>query len=109
MLTPAMWPPDRFRAATIVRSGWPPDQFRVVLVYVIWELLATATLTIADIVVNGSAPATEATLTTAQRLYGRAYWTNDVIVDLLRFVLVIILIYKAADGSKTVLGRVLTI
>jgi hypothetical protein len=46
-------------------------------------------------------------MTPAQILYARLYWTNDVLVDLFRFVLVIVLIYMASTGSKRVSGRIL--
>jgi hypothetical protein len=44
----------------------------------------------------------------ANRVYAQLYWTNDVIVDLLRFVLVAVLIYKVVGSSKPLLGRVLS-
>src|SRR5215472_4128788 len=69
-------------------------KFWTVLAYVTWELAATLGFTIADILYHGSSPATS--YTTAQWLYARLYWTNDVLVDLFRFVLVIILIYMAS-------------
>ena len=45
----------------------------------------------------------------AVRLYARLYWSNDVIVDLLRFLLVIVLTYAATpEGAKRVsIGRIL--
>ncbi len=83
-------------------------KFWVVLAYVAWELFATAALTIADMLYRGTANVTHNTATAAQLWYGRAYWTNDVLVDLFRFMLVIVLIYKAADGPRRSLGRALT-
>lgn len=79
---------------------WP------VLIYVSWELLATAGFTIADIRFHGTA-ATGNHFTLAQAWYARLYWVNDVVVDLFRFVLVIILIYMASEGWKRVSGRLL--
>ncbi len=81
-------------------------KFWIILAYVSWELIATAALTILDVLYHGSAkgPPTEAT-----RLYARLYWSNDVLVDLFRFVLVIVLIYRASEGTtKRVSGRMLT-
>lgn len=83
-------------------------KYWVVCLYVSWELFATAALTVADMIYHGTAPVTATTQTAAQAFYSRAYWTNDLVVDLLRFVLVIVLIYKAAEGEKRVLGRLLT-
>lgn len=84
----------------------PTRKFWVVFVYVAWELLATIGLTLFDLLLNGTAQLDHAT--DAGRLYARIYWTNDVIVDLLRFVLVLVLIYKVAAGSsKALIGRLL--
>ena len=80
-------------------------KFWIILAYVSWELFATAALTILDVLYHGSAkgPPTPAT-----RLYARLYWSNDVLVDLFRFVLVIVLIYRASEGTtKRVSGRFL--
>src|SRR5579871_1792467 len=82
-------------------------KYWMVLVYVVWELLATLGFTVADIFYHGTAPTTKDTITPAQALYARLYWTNDLLVDLFRFVLVIVLIYMASEGAKRVSGRVL--
>jgi hypothetical protein len=86
----------------------PTRKFWVVLLYVSWELLATAGLTLVDLQFNGTAQVDHASQTLANRIYADLYWTNDVIVDLLRFVLVVVLIYKVVGSSKPLLGRVLT-
>jgi len=86
----------------------PTRKFWVVLLYVSWELLATAGLTLIDLLFNGTAQVDHASQTLANRIYADLYWTNDVIVDLLRFVLVVVLIYKVVGSSKPLLGRVLT-
>lgn len=86
----------------------PTRRFWVVLLYVSWELFATAGLTFADLHLNGTAQMDLATATNASRLYAKLYWTNDVTVDLLRFVLVLVLIYKVAGISKPMLGRLLS-
>ncbi len=83
-------------------------KYWIVFIYVSWELLATLGFTIADVLYHGSSPSTPATRTLAQMWYSRAYWTNDVIVDLFRFVLVIVLIYRASpEGLRRVSGRFL--
>lgn len=78
----------------------PLRKFLIVFVYVAWELLATATLTIADVFYHGSTQMAGATQTAANKLYARLYWTNEVIVDLFRFILVIVLIQRATDTTK---------
>jgi hypothetical protein len=82
-------------------------KFWIVLFYVVWELVATIGLTIADIMLHGSAQMSGAAQTEANRLYARVYWANDVLVDLLRFVLVMVLIYKGAEGKRQVPWRLL--
>lgn len=86
----------------------PTRRFWVVFLYVSWELFATAGLTIADLRLNGTAQMDPATAPAASRQYAELYWTNDVIVDLLRFVLVTVLIYKVVGSSKPMLGRMLS-
>ena len=86
----------------------PTRRFWVVLLYVSWELLATAGLTLADLRYNGTQQIDRAVQTSASQLYARLYWTNDVIVDLLRFVLVTVLIYMVVGSTKPKLGRLLS-
>jgi hypothetical protein len=85
----------------------PTRKFWVVLIYVSWELFATAALTLADLYLNGTAQLNGTASTAASRVYAVLYWSNDVTVDLLRFVLVIVLIYQVPVGSKPLLRRVL--
>jgi hypothetical protein len=80
----------------------------VVLVYVSWELFATAGLTLADLRLNGTAQLNPAAQTSATRFYAQLYWSNDVIVDLLRFVLVVVLIYRVGGSSKPMLRKILS-
>lgn len=94
-------------AALVFLLLGPFRKFWIVLVYLIWEFLATIGLTVADLVLHGSAQMSGAGQTAANRLYARIYWTNDVLVDLLRFVLVIVLIYKGAEGTRRVPWRLL--
>jgi hypothetical protein len=83
----------------------PARKFLVFLLYVSWELFASVGLTLADIHLHGSAQVGLAT--DAGRIYARLFWTNDVIEDLLRFVLVSVLIHQVVGSSKPLLGRVL--
>src|SRR6185312_3477540 len=62
-------------------------KFWALLVYVAWELISQVGVT----------------------TYARLYWANDVIVDLLRFLLVIGLMYRATSGPKRAsVGRILS-
>jgi len=82
------------------RKFWP------LLGYVVWELLGHAAVTSFDLVNTGAATGANVE---AGRWYARLYWTNDVIVDVLRFLLVILLTYKAtAGGARRIpIGRIL--
>src|ERR1700722_8097437 len=74
----------------------PFRKFIPLLIYVAWEFLATLALTVADRLYNGSGNITpNASSGQAQLVYAHLYWTNDVLVDLLRFLLVIIFTYQA--------------
>jgi hypothetical protein len=84
----------------------PIRQFWVVLLYVCWELTATAGLTVADLLLNGTAQSVGPAQMAAAKLYARLYWTNDLIVDLLRLVLASVLIHKVAATPS--LGRILS-
>jgi hypothetical protein len=86
----------------------PFRKYWIVFAYAAWELLATVAFTIADLLYHATAPVTAANRTLAQLWYSRLYWVNDVIVDLLRFVLVIVLIYMASEGTRRVSGRLLS-
>jgi hypothetical protein len=80
----------------------PAKRFWVFLVYVSWELIASIGLTLADLHFHGTA---QVTGSDAGKIYARLYWTNDVIVDLLRFVLIAVLIYQIVGTSKPQWGR----
>lgn len=86
----------------------PARKFWVVLLYVSWELFATIGLTLADLFLHGTTQVDLAHVPQASKLYARLYWTNDVIEDLLRFVLVTVLIYMVVGSSKPHLGRALS-
>ena len=75
------------------RKFWP------LLVYVVWELLSSVGLSVYDLLYNGMVVGENASKE-AVKWYARLYWTNDVIVDLLRFLLVIGLMYRATSGPK---------
>jgi hypothetical protein len=83
-------------------------KFWALLVYVAWELLGNVGLTWFDFVYDG-AVVTANSSAEAVRWYARLYWINDVIVDLLRFLLVIGLTYRATSGPKRAsVGRILS-
>jgi hypothetical protein len=82
----------------------PTRKFWVFLLYVSWALFALIGLTLADLRLHGTAQVAS----DAGRLYARLFWTNDVIEDLLRFVLVAVLIYQVVGSTKPLLGRVLS-
>ena len=84
----------------------PVRQYWVVFLYVCWELIATAGLTVADLLLNGTSQTPGPALLAKAQLYARIYWTNDLIDGLLRLLLTILLIYKVAP--KPSLGRLLT-
>jgi len=78
-------------------------QYWTLLFYVGWELLATAALTIADLYLNG----TTQSHSVSTNLYAWMYWSNDVTVDLFRFTLAAVLIYKTLESPQPWLKRVL--
>jgi len=82
------------------RKFWP------LVGYVVWELLSNAALTSFGLVNAGSVTGENAE---AGRWYARLYWSNDVVVDVLRFLLVILLTYKATAGGtrRLPIGRIL--
>jgi hypothetical protein len=87
----------------------PFRKFWALVVYVAWELLSNVALESFDVVYNAALTGANASKE-ALRLYSRLYWTNDVIVDVLRFLLVIWLTYKATSGGpkRASIGRILT-
>jgi hypothetical protein len=87
----------------------PYRQFWVFLVYVAWELLSTTALTSFNVLFSGPADAGNGVHAAAVKWYARLYWTNDVIIDLFRFVLLMVLTYWAVpEGAKRIsLGRIL--
>jgi len=87
----------------------PFQKFWIVLAYVAWELLATAALTIFDVLYSGPAQVNNIAHADAVKWYARLYWSNDLIVDLFRFLLVIRLIYRASSGGagRLPIGRLL--
>jgi hypothetical protein len=90
----------------------PFRKFWALLGYVVWVLLADAALTSFDIIYNRPSVSISLGLGAskeAMKWYSRLYWSNEVIVDLLQFLLVILLIYQATatGGKKVFTGRVL--
>ena len=84
-------------------------KFWALLVYVVWELLSNVALSGFDLVYNGAVVGANASAE-AVKWYARLYWANDVIVDLLRFLLIIGLTYKATPPGpkRSSIGRILT-
>jgi hypothetical protein len=88
----------------------PAKKYWVIVLYVCWELLATAGLTVADILLNGTTQTPGIEQARAAQRYAGLYWENEVIVDLLRFLVVIVLIYKSMSesNSRVTIQRILT-
>src|SRR5712691_2534041 len=64
----------------------PVRRFWAVLIYIGWALMGTLGLTIADVLYRAS----------DQRLrYAHLYWTNEVTLDVVLFLVIIVLTYKA--------------
>jgi len=83
-------------------------KFWALLVYVVWELLSNVAGQGFDLLYNGAVVSANSSAE-AVRWYARIYWMNDVIVDLLRFLLVIGLMYRATSGPKRAsVGRLLS-
>ncbi len=63
-----------------------------------------------DLFYNAALVGANASEQAVNHLYARLYWTNDVIVDVLRFLLVIWLTYRATSGGpkRTSIGRMLS-
>ena len=84
------------------RKFWP------LLIYVAWELLSNVVGQGFDLIYNGAVVSASSSAE-AVRWYARIYWVNDVIVDLLRFLLVIGLMYRTTSGPKRAsVGRLLS-
>ncbi len=82
-------------------------KFWALLVYVVWELISNVALSVYDLLYNGAVVGANASKE-AVKWYARFYWTNDVIVDVLLFLLVIGLTYRATSGPKRAsVGRML--
>lgn len=88
----------------------PSRKFWALLVYAAWELLSNLALSSFDLFYNAALVGANASEQAVNKLYSRLYWTNDVIVDVLRFLLVIWLTYMATSGGpkRTSSGRILS-
>src|SRR5580765_1730745 len=88
----------------------PTRKFWALLVYVAWELLSNLALASFDLLYNAATPGAADASTQATRLYARLYYSNDVIVDVLQFLLVIGLTYGATSGGlkRSSTGRILS-
>jgi len=89
----------------------PSRKFWALLVYVAWELFSNLALSSFDLFYNAALVGANASEQAINHLYARLYWTNDVIVDVLRFLLVIWLTYRATAGGpkRTSVGRILSV
>lgn len=89
----------------------PFRRFVVLLVYLSLDLLSTVAEIAADIVYKGSKITTAAHASTGQKLYVHLFWTDEVMLDLLLFLMVILLTYQATEGSpmRRGAGRLLAI
>ncbi len=78
----------------------PARKFPFVLTYVGWECFANFALAFANRILTG---------TEGSRIYARFYWINEVLVDLLRFILVVVLTstVTAQGPQRTAIGRIL--
>ena len=83
-------------------------KFWALLVYVAWELLSNVGLSIYDLLYNGAVVGENASKE-AVKWYARLYWSSVVITDVLRFLLVIGLMYRATSGGpkRASIGRIL--
>jgi hypothetical protein len=81
----------------------PARRFWVVLINVGWMVLSTLGLTLADLYYNARPPEPRV-------LYDHLYWTNEVVVDLLQFLVVVVLTYHATPEGphRGKVGRLLT-
>ena len=84
-------------------------KFWALLVYVAWELLSNVALSSFDLLYNGAVVGPNSS-PQAVKWYTRLYWSNDVIVDVLQFLLVIGLMYMATSGGpkRSSIGRILS-
>jgi hypothetical protein len=83
-------------------------KFWALMVYVVWELLSNVGLAVFDLTYNGAVVGENASKE-AVKWYARLYWSNEVIVDVLQFLLVIGLMYRATSGGpkRASIGRIL--
>jgi hypothetical protein len=87
----------------------PSRKFWALLGYVAWELFINVALSIYDLLYNGAVVGANASAE-AVRLYSRLYWSGVVITDVLRFLLVMGLMYMATSGGpkRSSIGRMLS-
>jgi len=87
----------------------PSRKFWALLGYVVWELFSNVALTGYDLLYNGAVVGANASAE-AVRWYARLYWSSVVITDILRFLLVIGLMYRATSGGpkRSSVGRILS-
>jgi hypothetical protein len=83
----------------------------VLTVYVLLDLANNTILTLFDFLYGGSSHVSLASSSEAQRMYTHLYWTGEVILDLVLFLLVIELTYHATEGGplRAAAGKILTL
>ncbi len=90
----------------------PLRRFLILFAYLILDFASTLALTLADIVYRGSTYVSPERASDLQKLYTHLYWTNEVVLDLLLFMIVIVLTIRATDDgpvrrmARKVLGGV---
>jgi hypothetical protein len=72
-------------------------KFLILLVYVIVDSASTLAQTFVDILYGSSIQTTAAKASEGQKLYVHLYWTDEVVLDLLLFLMVIVFTYRALD------------
>jgi hypothetical protein len=87
----------------------PFRQFLVVAVYVLLDFAISLFETVADFLYQGWVHTTPAGASEGQKLYTHIYWTDEVILDLVLFLMVIVLTYKAVGESpiRPAIGKLL--
>jgi hypothetical protein len=87
----------------------PFRKFLVLFAYLLLDFVSTLALTLADVLYGGSMHVSVARASDLQKLYTHLYWTGEVVLDLLLFMTVIVLTYRATDEGRvrTAAGKLL--
>jgi len=90
----------------------PFRKFLIIVTYLMLDFASTVGLTLADRLYGGATYASLAQASEHQRFYAHLYWTSEVVLDLVLFMVVIVLTYRATDegpvrrAARKVLGGV---